>query len=133
MRKIGDHAVVLGAGMAGLLATRVLADAYERVTVVERDRLPETAENRKGVPQGRHAHLLVPQGTHILDELVPGLLATMILVAIHINFEFIFMDFILHYLFAITAGMLVAILAGARNRAKTSASAHLRPATASAG
>jgi 2-polyprenyl-6-methoxyphenol hydroxylase-like FAD-dependent oxidoreductase len=74
MRKIGDHAVVLGAGMAGLLATRALADAYERVTVVERDRLPETAENRRGVPQGRHAHLLVPQGAQILDELFPGLL-----------------------------------------------------------
>jgi hypothetical protein len=57
----------------------------------------------------------------------------MVLVAIHINFEFIFMDFVLHYLFAITAGMLVAILAGAKKRAKTSASAHLRPATASAG
>jgi phytoene dehydrogenase-like protein len=41
MRKIGDHAVVLGASMGGLLAARVLADAYRRVTVV---------------PQGRHAH-----------------------------------------------------------------------------
>ena len=40
MRKIGDHVVVLGAGMAGLLAARVLADAYQRVTVVERDPLP---------------------------------------------------------------------------------------------
>jgi phytoene dehydrogenase-like protein len=42
MPKIGDHAVVLGAGMAGLLAARVVADAYERVTVVERDPLVET-------------------------------------------------------------------------------------------
>jgi 2-polyprenyl-6-methoxyphenol hydroxylase-like FAD-dependent oxidoreductase len=74
MRKIGDHAVVLGASLAGLLAARVLADAYQRVTVVERDPLPETAENRKGVPQGRHAHLLLPRGTQILDELFPGLL-----------------------------------------------------------
>jgi 2-polyprenyl-6-methoxyphenol hydroxylase-like FAD-dependent oxidoreductase len=74
MRKIGDHAMVLGASMAGLLAARVLSDAYERVTVVERDPLPETAENRKGVLQGRHAHLLVPRGAQILDELFPGLL-----------------------------------------------------------
>jgi 2-polyprenyl-6-methoxyphenol hydroxylase-like FAD-dependent oxidoreductase len=74
MRKIGEHAVVLGAGMAGLLAARVLADAYGRVTVVERDPLPETAANRRGVPQGRHAHLLVPRGTQILDELFPALL-----------------------------------------------------------
>jgi choline dehydrogenase-like flavoprotein len=38
MREIGDHAVVLGTSMGGLLAARVLADAYQRVTVVERDR-----------------------------------------------------------------------------------------------
>jgi 2-polyprenyl-6-methoxyphenol hydroxylase-like FAD-dependent oxidoreductase len=74
MRKIGDHVVVLGASMGGLLAARVLADAYERVTVVERDPLPETAEHRRGVPQSRHAHLLVPGGVHLLDELFPGLL-----------------------------------------------------------
>jgi len=60
--------------MGGLLAARVLADAYQRVTVVERDLLPETAEHRRGVPQGRHAHLLVPRGAQILDELFPGLL-----------------------------------------------------------
>jgi 2-polyprenyl-6-methoxyphenol hydroxylase-like FAD-dependent oxidoreductase len=74
VRKIGDHAVVLGAGMAGLLAARVLADVYGRVTVVERDPLSETTEHRRGVPQGRHAHLLVTGGTQILDELFPGLL-----------------------------------------------------------
>ena len=74
MKQIGEQAVVLGAGMAGLLAARVLADAYERVTVVERDPLPETLSNRKGVPQGRHAHLLVPRGAQILGELFPGLL-----------------------------------------------------------
>ncbi len=74
MRKIGDHVVVLGASMGGLLAARVLADAYQRVTVVERDLLPETAEHRRGVPQSRHAHLLVPRGAQLLDELFPGLL-----------------------------------------------------------
>jgi 2-polyprenyl-6-methoxyphenol hydroxylase-like FAD-dependent oxidoreductase len=74
MRKIGDHVVVLGASMGGLLAARVLADAYERVTVVERDLLPETAEHRRGVPQSLHAHLLVPGGAQLLDELFPGLL-----------------------------------------------------------
>ena len=74
MRRIGDHAVVLGASLAGLLAARVLSDAYERVTVVERVVLPERAEHRKGVPQSRHAHVLLPRGTQILNELFPGLL-----------------------------------------------------------
>jgi 2-polyprenyl-6-methoxyphenol hydroxylase-like FAD-dependent oxidoreductase len=74
MRQIGEHAVVLGAGMAGLFAARVLSDAYGRVTVVERDPLPPGAEHRRGVPQGRHAHLLIPSGTQILDGLFAGLL-----------------------------------------------------------
>lgn len=53
LTEIGNHAVVLGASMGGLLAARALADAYERVTVIERDPLPQTPHNRRGVPQGR--------------------------------------------------------------------------------
>jgi hypothetical protein len=74
MRKIGDQAVVLGASMAGLLAAPVPADAYERVMMVDRDALPNNPENRRGVPQDRHAHVLMPRGTQILNELFPGLL-----------------------------------------------------------
>ena len=61
--------------MGGLLAARVLAEAYHRVTVVDRDLLPERAAGRPGVPQGRHAHGLLARGAQILDELFPGLLA----------------------------------------------------------
>jgi 2-polyprenyl-6-methoxyphenol hydroxylase-like FAD-dependent oxidoreductase len=74
MRTIGDHAVVLGASMSGLLAARVLADAYDHVTVVDRDTLPEGEQDRKGVPQGRHAHVLLTSGAQVLDELFPGIL-----------------------------------------------------------
>jgi 2-polyprenyl-6-methoxyphenol hydroxylase-like FAD-dependent oxidoreductase len=73
MRQIGEHAVVLGASMAGLLAARALAEAYERVTVVERDTLPAAGQARKGVPQGRHVHALLPRGQQVVDELFPGL------------------------------------------------------------
>jgi 2-polyprenyl-6-methoxyphenol hydroxylase-like FAD-dependent oxidoreductase len=69
---IGDHAVVLGGGMAGLLAARVLADAYNRVTVVERDELRPTPDPRRGVPQGRHIHGLLGRGQQALDELFTG-------------------------------------------------------------
>lgn len=72
MAKLGDHAVVLGASMGGLVAARVLADFYERVTVVERDVLPPDAANRRGVPQGRHVHALLGRGSAVLDELFPG-------------------------------------------------------------
>lgn len=46
---LGDHAVVLGGSMGGLLAARVLADFYRTVTVVERDVLPNEPIDRRGV------------------------------------------------------------------------------------
>lgn len=56
------------------LAARVLSDSYDRVTVLDRDRLPEgVTENRRAVPQGRHAHGLQLGGQVALEELLPGL------------------------------------------------------------
>jgi 2-polyprenyl-6-methoxyphenol hydroxylase-like FAD-dependent oxidoreductase len=74
MRMAGNHAVVVGASMAGLLTARVLTDAYQQVTIIERDALATSAPGRKGVPQGWHAHALLPRGAQILDELFPRLL-----------------------------------------------------------
>jgi 2-polyprenyl-6-methoxyphenol hydroxylase-like FAD-dependent oxidoreductase len=68
------HAVVLGAGMAGLLTARVLSDFYEQVTVVERDPLPDTPNQRRGIPQGRHLHSFLSRGCQLLDQLLPGIL-----------------------------------------------------------
>lgn len=73
MRQANGHAVVLGAGMGGLLAARALADHFGRVTVVERDELPAAARDRRGVPQGRHLHGLLARGVQSLDALFPGL------------------------------------------------------------
>jgi 2-polyprenyl-6-methoxyphenol hydroxylase-like FAD-dependent oxidoreductase len=78
MRKIGAHAMVVGASMGGLLAARVLADAYEKVTVTDRDSLPPDSQNRRGVPQGQHIHVLLPSGAAVLEELFPGLLADLV-------------------------------------------------------
>jgi 2-polyprenyl-6-methoxyphenol hydroxylase-like FAD-dependent oxidoreductase len=60
--------------MSGLLAARVLAEHFDQVTVVERDRLPVEGLPRRGVPQGRHVHVLLPRGAKILEDLFPGLL-----------------------------------------------------------
>ncbi|MBE7473932.1 MAG: 2-polyprenyl-6-methoxyphenol hydroxylase-like oxidoreductase [Anaerolineales bacterium] len=68
-----DHAIVIGSSIAGLAAARVLSDHFARVTVIERDRLPATPDFRRGAPQGRHAHLLLPPGQAILEQLFPGL------------------------------------------------------------
>ncbi len=67
-----NHAVVIGASMAGLLAARALADHYEHVTVVERDALPTGPAARAGVPQARHIHILLMRGQRLLEQQFPG-------------------------------------------------------------
>jgi 2-polyprenyl-6-methoxyphenol hydroxylase-like FAD-dependent oxidoreductase len=71
--KRGEQAVVCGAGMGGLLAARVLSEFYGTVTVVERDKLPDAADQRRGVPQGRHFHVLWSRGAEELARLFPGI------------------------------------------------------------
>jgi 2-polyprenyl-6-methoxyphenol hydroxylase-like FAD-dependent oxidoreductase len=77
-RQIGERAVVLGASMAGLLAARVLPDAYGQVTVIDRDELPETPMHRRGVPHGRHIHGLLARGQQALEQLFPGFTAELV-------------------------------------------------------
>jgi 2-polyprenyl-6-methoxyphenol hydroxylase-like FAD-dependent oxidoreductase len=68
----GTHAVVIGGSIAGLCAGRVLSDHFDRVTVLDRDHLPDEGEHRKGVPQSRHPHALLDAGRRDLDRLFPG-------------------------------------------------------------
>ncbi|MGS2642854.1 FAD-dependent oxidoreductase [Streptosporangium sp. LJ11] len=73
MGKLGGHAVVVGASVGGLTAAQVLSSKFEQVTVVDRDSLPATAEDRRGVPQSPHAHALLIRGRMALEQLFPGL------------------------------------------------------------
>jgi 2-polyprenyl-6-methoxyphenol hydroxylase-like FAD-dependent oxidoreductase len=66
-----ERAVVIGGSMAGLLAAAALVPHFDRVTVVERDRLPAGPESRKGVPQSHHLHVLMPGGQHAIEALLP--------------------------------------------------------------
>ena len=68
-----SHAVVIGAGMSGLLASRVLLEHFDCVTIIERDRLPQQPETRRCVPQANHVHTLLLQGQQILEQLFPGI------------------------------------------------------------
>src|SRR5262249_24936851 len=63
-----------GAGMSGLLAARALSGHVARVTLVERDALPERDESRKGVPQSNHAHGLLASGYQAMDDYFPGIM-----------------------------------------------------------
>ena len=72
-QRVGEHAIVIGASMGGLLGARALSDAYEQVTIIERDELPSVGEGRKSVPQGRHAHVMLASGQRAIEELLPGI------------------------------------------------------------
>jgi 2-polyprenyl-6-methoxyphenol hydroxylase-like FAD-dependent oxidoreductase len=70
---LGDHAIVIGGSIAGLVTARVLTDHFARVTILERDHFPDRPEFRKGVPQSRHLHGLLERGQVLLENLFPGL------------------------------------------------------------
>ncbi len=73
MAHMGEHTIVIGGSLAGLAAAATLVERYDRVTVVERDRLPTDAQHRPGVPQGQHGHILLPAGLRDLTDLFPGI------------------------------------------------------------
>jgi 2-polyprenyl-6-methoxyphenol hydroxylase-like FAD-dependent oxidoreductase len=74
----GGHAVVIGAGLAGLLTARVLAGHVGRVTVLDRDRFADRPGFRPGVPQSRHLHVLLGRGLEWLEQLFPGFEADLV-------------------------------------------------------
>jgi 2-polyprenyl-6-methoxyphenol hydroxylase-like FAD-dependent oxidoreductase len=78
VRRRGGHALVIGASVAGLLAARVLLDAFERVTILDRDVLDTTARPRRGVPQGQHLHVLLTAGQLAMEQLAPGFTAELV-------------------------------------------------------
>ena len=66
------HAIVLGGSMAGLVTAQALSKHFERVTIIERDHLPETPAARAGVPQAEHLHVMLPGGADAIESLLPG-------------------------------------------------------------
>ncbi len=58
--------------MAGLAAARVASDAFDEVTVIERDTLPDGPETRNGAPQTSHPHVLLEAGRTTLEDFFPG-------------------------------------------------------------
>ena len=70
---IGEQAIVIGGGMAGLAAAGALANHFEKVVVLERDFLPPNVSERPGTPQCRHIHALLAGGQCALGELFPAL------------------------------------------------------------
>ena len=69
---IAKHAIIIGAGIAGLTAAKALSAHFESVTILDRDALPERPVPRRGTPQARHVHALLAGGQKALAELFPG-------------------------------------------------------------
>jgi 2-polyprenyl-6-methoxyphenol hydroxylase-like FAD-dependent oxidoreductase len=69
---MGRDAVVIGGGLAGMLAAHALRGHARKVVVIERDRYPAEPAFRKGVPQARHLHIFLSGGQNALETLLPG-------------------------------------------------------------
>lgn len=67
------RALVIGGGMAGMLAAGVLVNIADEVTIIERDVLPAGPEPRKSLPQARHVHVLWSGGARAFERLMPGI------------------------------------------------------------
>lgn len=71
--QLRERAIVIGAGLAGLLGARVLANYFKEVVLLEKDELPPDALHRKAVPQGQHLHSLMTGGLEAMQQVFPGL------------------------------------------------------------
>lgn len=67
------HAVVIGGSIAGMLTAQVMTKYFNQVTIIERDRLSDQPEQRPGVPQAHHLHVILKRGLDIIEQLFPGI------------------------------------------------------------
>lgn len=76
--RLGAHAVIVGAGVAGLAAAAAVASFFETVELLDKDELPDSAHPRKGVPQDLQVHILLKGGELALESLLPGTRAALL-------------------------------------------------------
>lgn len=76
----GKQAIVIGGSFSGLIAARILADFFQQVIIIDRDREPDekTFQNRLGVPHGYHSHFMKTKAAAFLQEIFPEIDAALI-------------------------------------------------------
>ena len=72
-KKLGKRGLVIGAGIGGLAAGAAIAPFFDDVVIIDKDELPSTARQRRGVVQGQHIHVLLKGGETFLHRLLPGI------------------------------------------------------------
>lgn len=67
-------AIVIGAGITGLVNAKILSKYFQEVIVLEKDFLSESfqPEHRKGLPQAHHQHILLMKGRELFEAIFPG-------------------------------------------------------------
>ena len=69
----GEHALILGGGIAGLATAIVLAQHFSQVTIVEQDQYGGCETVRPHTAHGDHIHMLLAGGLIALSKIVPNL------------------------------------------------------------
>jgi glycine/D-amino acid oxidase-like deaminating enzyme len=68
-----NEAIVIGGSLGGLLTAHVLSEHFQRVTILERDAIPDEPTARKGQPHTRHLHGLLATGLETMTRYFPDL------------------------------------------------------------
>tara|TARA_R110002167_G_scaffold130988_3_gene314644 strand:+ start:3196 stop:4602 length:1407 start_codon:yes stop_codon:yes gene_type:complete len=69
-----SKAIVIGAGISGLINAKILSKHFNEVIVLEKDHLSENCmpAHRKGLPQAHHQHILLMKGRELFETIFPG-------------------------------------------------------------
>ena len=70
-----DHVIIVGAGMAGLFAAASLSDVARKISLIDKDSIPDSPQFRLGVAQGAHVHTLLGYGVEAMEKLIPGFIS----------------------------------------------------------
>jgi 2-polyprenyl-6-methoxyphenol hydroxylase-like FAD-dependent oxidoreductase len=70
----GKKAIVIGGSLGGLITARALRNHFEEVIILEKDKVNNEPESRKGQPHTKHLHGLLPAGLNVMMHYFPDLL-----------------------------------------------------------
>lgn len=73
----GKKAIVIGGSLGGLLTARALRNHFDEIIILEKDKVNNEPESRKGQPHTKHLHGLLPAGLNAMMHYFPDLLAAL--------------------------------------------------------